>query len=181
MIRSYVIIFLIFSCSKLEDLPEKREIMKRPAMLFKDTTLLDFHEKGRLVWRMKTLYLERWAGSERIFGKPIQVEIYDSLGLQVAFLTADSGNIDKKMTFISASGHVKLKSAKGAVIQADSLIWDKESNRVRTDSRVRVLSEYGDVLSGQGFISDANLENWQIMSDVKAILQDAGKQMEQAF
>jgi hypothetical protein len=66
---------------------------------------------------------------------------------------------------------------KGASVRADSLLWNKKDNLVKTASYVRVVSEDGDVLQGVGFESDAQLDNWKILSDVTGIFQDAAKRM----
>lgn len=146
-------------------------------MLFTDTTLLDLHEGNRLSWRLKTAYLERWSGTEKVFAKPILVDIYDSTGAKVAFLRADSGSLDTYMSYVNAYGRVFAITPKGASVRADSLVWNKRDNVVRTESAVRVVSEDGDVLQGKGFVSDAKLENWQIQSNVTAIFQDAARRI----
>ncbi len=148
-------------------------------MLFSDTTLLDFYEKGALSWRMKTAYLERWDKNERIFVRPVLVDIYDSLGERVAFLRADSGTLDMKLTYVYAYGHVYAITPKGASVRADSLLWHKRENKVKTNSPVRVVSEEGDVLQGVGFRSDAKMENWQILSEVTGIFQDAARRLKE--
>lgn len=164
------------ACTKLEDEPPW-EYHERPMMLFTDTTILDLHEGDHLSWKLKTAYLERWGGSERVFAKPILVDIYDSTGEKVAFLRADSGSLDTRLSFVNAYGRVYALSPKGASVRADSLVWNKRDNVVRTGSAVRVVSEDGDVLQGKGFLSDARLENWQIQSNVTAIFQDAARRI----
>ena len=44
-------------------------------MLFNDTTLLDFYEEEVLSWKLKTAYLERWASNDKVFARPILVDI----------------------------------------------------------------------------------------------------------
>ncbi|MCI5601716.1 MAG: LPS export ABC transporter periplasmic protein LptC [Hallerella porci] len=162
-----------------EESPFDEEIVERPMMLFTDTTLLDFYEKERLSWKVKTAYLERWGGSEKIFARPILVDIFDSLGERSAFLRADSGTLDSRMNFVYAYGHVYALTPKGASVRADSLLWNKKDNLVKTESYVRVVSEDGDVLQGKGFVSDAKMENWHILSDVTGIFQDAAKRLKE--
>ena len=65
----------------------------------------------------------------------------------------------------------------GASGRADSLLWNKKDNLVKTASYVRVVSEDGDVLQGVGFESDAKLDNWKILSNVTGIFQDAAKRL----
>ena len=146
-------------------------------MLFTDTTLMDSYDKGVLSWKLKTAYLERWGDKEVVFVRPVLVAIYDSLGERTAFLRADSGRMDLKFTYVYAYGHVYALTPKGASVRSDSLIWNKKDNLVTTQSYVRVVSEDGDVLQGQGFVSDAHMDNWRILSSVTGIFQDAARRL----
>ena len=167
---------LFFGCEEIEE-PKPWIRVERPQMLFTDTTLLDSYDKGVLNWRLKTAYLERWADKEIVTVCPVFVDIYDSIGERVAFLRADSGSLDMKFTYVYAYGHVYALTPKGASVRADSLLWNKKDNLVKTASYVRVVSEDGDVLQGVGFESDAKLDNWKILSNVTSIFQDAAKRL----
>jgi len=167
---------LMLGCEEIEE-PKPWIRVERPQMLFTDTTLLDSYDKGVLNWRLKTAYLERWADKEIVTVRPVFVDIYDSVGERVAFLRADSGSLDMKFTYVYAYGHVYALTPKGASVRADSLLWNKKDNLVKTASYVRVVSEDGDVLQGVGFESDAKLDNWKILSNVTGIFQDAAKRM----
>ena len=150
MIWLILLALLLSACEEIEE--EKPWIqVERPQMLFTDTTLLDSYDKDVLNWKLKTAYLERWADKEIVFVRPVLVDIFDSLGERVAFLRADSGSMDMKFTYVSAFGHVYALTPKGASVRADSLLWNKKDNLVRTESYVRVVSEEGDVLQGKGF------------------------------
>jgi LPS export ABC transporter protein LptC len=169
---------LLAGCEEIEE--EKPWIhVDRPQMLFTDTTLLDCYDKDILSWKLKTAYLERWSDKEVVFMRPVLVDIYDSVGERVAFLRADSGRMDMKFTYVYAYGHVYALTPKGASVRADSLLWNKRDDQVKTDSYVRVVSEDGDVLQGKGFVSDARMDNWRILSNVTGIFQDAAKRMKE--
>jgi LPS export ABC transporter protein LptC len=174
-----LIFMAITSCTQLKEEYGTWEPKEYPVMLFADTTILELYEGDKLSWRVKTAYLERWGGSDSIFVKPIFADIYDSLGNKAAFLRADSGNLNMRMTFMRAYGRVYALSPKGAAVRADSLMWLKDDNKIRTDGFVRVVGETGDVLQGMGFVSDAKLENWNIRSNVTGIFQDAAKRLQE--
>lgn len=171
-----ILAVFFLGCEEIEE-PKPWIRVERPQMLFTDTTLLDSYDKGVLNWRLKTAYLERWADKEIVTVRPVFVDIYDSVGERVAFLRADSGSLDMKFTYVYAYGHVYALTPKGASVRADSLLWNKKDNLVKTASYVRVVSEDGDVLQGVGFESDAQLDNWKILSNVTGIFQDAAKRM----
>jgi len=173
------IIWILSGCTKTEEDVIIWEPKEHPVMFFSDTTVMDLYEGNRLAWKVKTAYLERWGGSDSIFVKPIFADIYDSLGNKAAFLRADSGNLNMRMTFVRAYGRVYALSPKGAAVRADSLLWLKIDDKIRTDGPVRVVGENGDVLQGIGFISDSKLENWSIRSKVTGIFQDAAKRLKE--
>ena len=169
---------IVTACEEIEE--EKPWLqVERPEMLFTDTTLMDSYDKGVLAWKLKTAYLERWTDKEVVFVRPVLVDIYDSLGERTAFLRADSGRMDLKFTYVYAYGHVYALTPKGASVRSDSLIWNKGDNLVTTESYVRVVSEEGDVLQGRGFVSDAHMDNWRILSNVTGIFQDAARRLKE--
>ncbi|MDR1811294.1 MAG: LPS export ABC transporter periplasmic protein LptC [Candidatus Fibromonas sp.] len=174
-----VAVLFTVSCTQTKEEDVVWEPREHPVMLFLDTTVLDLYEGDRISWKVKTAYLERWGGSDSIFVKPIFADIYDSLGNKAAFLRADSGNLNMRMTFVRAYGRVYALSPKGAAVRADSLMWLKKDDKIRTDGPVRVVGETGDVLQGIGFISDSKLENWHIRSKVTGIFQDAAKRLKE--
>jgi len=151
-----------------------------PLSEYRDTTILDMYEGSRLSWILKTLHLVKWPKSDLVRAKPVDLTVFDTLGKVAMRVTADSGAVDEGMSFLAASGHVHGKSTKGVEIVADSLRWNKAINQVSTESRVRVVSEDGDVLTGRGFLSDANLDNWQILSDVKGVFQKVNQRFQDA-
>jgi len=175
---SFLFVGLFSGCEEIEEEAPWVSV-DRPLMLFNDTTLLDFYEEEVLSWKLKTAYLERWASNDKVFARPILVDIFDSLGEKVAFLRADSGRLDMGMNYVFAYGHVFAFTPKGASVRADSLLWHKRDNMVKTDSYVRVVTEDGDVLQGKGFISDAKMDNWRILSEVTGIFQDAAKRLKE--
>lgn len=182
----HVVVAFLFLCfvvffSGCEEIEEEKPWIQveRPQILFTDTTLLDSYKNNVLSWKLKTAYLERWADREIVFVRPIFVDIYDSLGERAAFLRADSGRFDMKFTYVNAYGHVYAITPKGASVRADSLIWNKADNLVKTESYVRVVSEDGDVLQGKGFESDAKMDQWKILANVTGIFQDAANRLKE--
>jgi LPS export ABC transporter protein LptC len=168
-------------CSKIGDQPTdkgpKREL---PLAEYRDTTILDMYEGSRLSWVLKTKYLVKWPRTEMVRARPVDLVVYDTLGKVLVRVTSDSGAVDEGISFLVASGHVHGRSEKGVDITSDSLRWNKAINQISTDARVRVISEDGDILTGKGFISDAKLDNWQILSDVKGVFQKVGERFQNA-
>jgi LPS export ABC transporter protein LptC len=151
-----------------------------PLAEYRDTTTLDMYEGSRLSWVLKTKYLVKWPRTEMVKAKPVNLIVYDTSGNVMVRVTSDSGSVDEGISFLVASGHVHGHSEKGVDITSDSLRWNKAINQISTDARVRVISEDGDILTGKGFISDAKLDNWQILSDVKGVFQKVEERFQKA-
>ncbi len=149
-----------------------------PSAEYKDTTILDMYEGSRLSWILTTHYLAKWPHTDLVHARPINLVVYDSLGQGMATVTADSGAVDEAASFLLATGNVHAHSMKGVDVTTDSLRWNKAANQISTEAKVRVISEEGDVLTGRGFISDADLNNWRILSDVKGVFVKAHERVE---
>jgi LPS export ABC transporter protein LptC len=168
-------------CSKIGDQPTAKGPMRElPLAEYRDTTILDMYEGSRLSWVLKTKYLVKWPKTEMVRARPVDLIVYDSLGKTLVRVTSDSGAVDEGISFLVASGHVHGHSEKGVDITSDSLRWNKAINQISTEARVRVISEDGDILTGKGFISDAKLDNWQILSDVKGVFQKVEERFQHA-
>lgn len=170
------------ACTKLsEEQPTAKGPTKElPLAEYRDTTILDMYEGSRLSWVLKTKYLVKWPRTEMVKAKPVNLVVYDTLGNIMVRVTSDSGSVDEGISYLVASGHVHGRSEKGVEITSDSLRWNKAINQISTDARVRVISEDGDILTGKGFISDAKLDNWQILSDVKGVFQKVEERFQKA-
>ena len=104
--------------------------------------------------------------------KELYLDVYDSVGVLNSWLLSDSAWLGSKMNNIRLYGSVRLHTKDGLTVRTDSLWIDKKKKRAYTDSRVRIVSPDGDVLSGVGFESDTKFQDWKIVSNVKAIIQD---------
>jgi LPS export ABC transporter protein LptC len=161
-------------CSRMETPRIEEGGDRLPLTEYRDTTILDMHDGSHMAWRLKTTHLVRWPGSELVHATPVELSVFDSTGAFQMRVTADSGAVDEPVNFLLAQGNVHGVSAKGMDLRTDSLRWSKTLNQVVTEAAVRVISENGDILTGRGFVSDANLDHWQILSDVQGVFQEAG-------
>ncbi len=170
---------LLLGCSRKDsESRHPHDATVLPLTEYNDTTILDMHDGSHKAWRLVTTHLVRWPGAELVHATPVDLSMYDSVGGFLMRVTADSGAVDEAVTFLLARGHVFGRSAKGMELRTDSLRWNKSLNEVATDADVRVLSENGDILTGKGFVSDANLDHWQILSDVKGVFQHVEERTE---
>jgi LPS export ABC transporter protein LptC len=179
LMRWMILLILLAGCSHNDQKAQDTgPVKERPVAEYRDTTVLDMHDGSRLSWILKTTHLVKWPKSDLIRAEPADLEVFDSLGAPLMWVTADSGSMDEPANFLMAKGNVHGHSCKGMDLRTDSLRWNRTGNQVSTDAPVRVVSEDGDVLTGKGFVSDANLNNWQILSDVHGVFQKVNERAE---
>lgn len=145
-----------------------------PDAVFHGGARVDFWQSDTLAWRLRTESLRQEPGSQKVWSRPVDLTAFDKSRQPVAHVLADSGTMDRGMRFFRARGHVVGTNHGGMELRTDSLVFDKESDRIFTSAKVRVRTETGDVLTGTGFRSDAYLNRWEILSDVHGQFQDLG-------
>ena len=143
--------------------------------LFHDGARVDFWQSDSLTWRLNTRTLRQDPGSQKVWARPVDMTAFDKDGRPAAHVLADSGVMDRGMRFFRARGHVVGTNHGGMELRTDSIVFDKESDRIFTSAHVRVRTEAGDVLTGTGFRSDAYLNRWEILSDVRGEFRDLGQ------
>lgn len=173
---------LLAGCTDLgqDQAAGKGPVRELPLSEYKDTVVLDMYEGSRKSWVLRTRHLVKWPRTDLVKARPVDLVVFDSLEKQAVKVTADSGSVDEAISFLAATGSVHAKSVKGVEIWTDSLRWNKSLDQINTEARVRVVSEEGDVLTGRGFVSDAKLDNWQILADVKGVFQKVEERFQKA-
>ena len=152
--------------------PETDSVPKAVQAVFRGGAVVDFWMAETLAWKLNTLSLRQDPRTERVWTRPVDLMAFDHDEEIVARVKADSGTMDRGMRFFRAWGHVVGSNNGGMELRTESIVFDKESDRIYTAARVRVKTETGDILTGRGFRSDAYLNRWEILSDVKGQIRD---------
>jgi len=96
----------------------------------------------------------------------LEVKFYDSSGVHISTLTADSGVVTNKSSRMAVTGNVFAWTMDDKHLQTDSLRWDSESGMVATDGYVKIRRG-DDRISGWGLQTDQRLENMVIKRDIE--------------
>lgn len=91
----------------------------------------------------------------------IHVDFFDQFGTHQSVLIADSGTVYEKRNDLKVWKNVSVISDSGIVLKTELLKWDNRRQRIYTDRKVIFYSEK-DTLYGDGFESDAGLQNYEI-------------------
>jgi LPS-assembly protein len=91
---------------------------------------------------------------------------------QVTF-SADQVEYDSEREIVTASGQVRMVT-EGNVLNADRVIWNRETGEVRAEGNVRVVSPGGDTAYGDSVVLADTLRDGAV-SNLLLVLEDGGR------
>lgn len=134
------------------------------------TTVESDSGRTRYVFRAK---ITRIFANELKRAEDIQVEFYGGDRV-VSVLTAERGRLDPDGKMV-AEGHVVVNRLEdGAVLETESLYWDVEQQKIRTDEFFKI-TENDDVITGSGLTTDPDFKLVEIV-DPSGTLPNAKRQ-----
>lgn len=168
------------TCGKRQQIPKSNIVQdKIPVQEFTGQTTMLMTDSGRTQWVLRTPHIVREGERDRMVARPVEFDYYGGQKKVVSHLTAKYGEADgAEFESFFVRDSVRVSSSKGYRLEANDLRWDQKGNRVVSDGRVRFTTKQGDVLRGKGFVSDPDLENWKILSDVQGEFQQFEKRMD---
>ena len=114
--------------------------------------------------------IEKYEKRDSTLAWNLDVHFFDSVGVEVSHLIADSGLVREQINLMEAMGHVVVTTEDSVSLKTEYLIWNSVENIVKTDSFV-VLVQGGDTLRGYEFEADPDLGNWKIKRQVSGAIQ----------
>ena len=138
----------------------------------RDFSLTETSE-GKKNWTLWASYAAMYNAKNLVDAKTIRIEFFDSKGKRYSKLTADQGLVDQRTNNLEAVGNVRIVTETGVHMETDSLRWINNTQKIVSDAFVRVTRK-GDVVTGYGFESDANLDHFHLKREVRAEVRDQG-------
>ncbi|MBN1480617.1 LPS export ABC transporter periplasmic protein LptC [candidate division KSB1 bacterium] len=154
---------IVVQCSRDESTVMDKTESKR----FPDQEIWDFEAKtttnGKLEALIQAGHMQRFSKeSLMLFHDGVHVDFYDDQGEHASVLTADKGEYDMETENVKASGNVVVVSDSGITLYTEELFYNRESDRIVSNTHVKVETDEGHILHGVGFESDAQMEFWEI-------------------
>jgi LPS export ABC transporter protein LptC len=146
--------------------------LRMPDQEARDFTLTETSE-GKKNWTLLATYAAMYNDKNLVDAKTIQIDFFDTKGKRSSTLTADQGLVDQRTNNLEAVGRVHIVTETGVKMETDSLRWINNTQKIVSDSFVKVTRQ-GDVVTGYGFESDANLDHFHLKREVRAEVQDTG-------
>lgn len=123
-----------------------------------------FTDSGQIRYSLKTPRLLRFEneGAEYIeFPEGMELIKFDAKKNIISSLKADYAKQFVKEQRWEAKNNVVATNAKGDTLKTDHLIWEEKEGKIHTEEFVRIIRP-DQVITGIGFTSDQDLQNWRI-------------------
>ncbi len=141
-----------------------------PDQEFTDFTTVE-SDSGVVKWVLSAPVARVYNASKLLVTDDPRIEFYNEDGTLASVLLAKKGEYNQVTHDLTALGDVIVTSSEGYTLETESLVWVERLEEIHTEDFVRFIKGE-DILTGYGFRSDPNLENVEIMKDVKAYLRD---------
>jgi LPS export ABC transporter protein LptC len=146
--------------------------LRIPDQEARDFTLTETSE-GTKNWTLLATYAAMYNDKNLVDAKTIRIDFFDAKGQRSSTLTADQGLVDQRTNNLEAVGRVRIVTETGVRMETDSLRWLNATQKIVSESFVKVTRQ-GDIVTGYGFESDANLDHFHLKREVRAEVQDTG-------
>lgn len=91
----------------------------------------------------------------------VDVDFFDVHETHLSHLKSEEAKVNERTNDLVASGNVVVFSDSGVTLYTEELKWDHKREKIISDVFIKLVTEK-DTLTGIGFVSDSNLENWVI-------------------
>lgn len=156
-------------------MPAPRDTL--PSQVIDDFKLSET-QLGRRVWVLTAEEANNYNQRQEVELFRLRIEFYNSTGDSVnAVMTAKKGRINTASRDMEAKDSVVITSRDSLIMITDSIRWDNQDRRLRTESRVR-LTRGNDWLSGEGMEASPDLKEIELKRNVrgqKELLDDLSK------
>ena len=169
MVLSMLVAAVVMGCHKDAPSTTSGEEVRIPDQEARDFTLTESME-GRKSWTLWASYAAMFNDKNLVDAKTVRIDFFDKEGRKNSSLTADQGLVFQRTNDLEARGNVRVTTESGVTLETDSLRWQNARGKIASDAFVRVTRN-GDVVTGYGFESDANLEHFHLAREVRAEVQ----------
>ncbi|MBT3382701.1 MAG: LPS export ABC transporter periplasmic protein LptC [Prolixibacteraceae bacterium] len=123
-----------------------------------------FTDSGKIRFFLKTPKLLRFENDGNTyveFPEGMELIKYDANKIIISGISSDYAKQFIKEEKWEAKNNVIATNAKGDTLKTEHLIWEEKTERIYTDEFVKIIRA-DQIITGIGFQSDQNLENWKI-------------------
>ncbi|MDR2938276.1 MAG: LPS export ABC transporter periplasmic protein LptC [Prevotellaceae bacterium] len=164
MVACTLLATIAFSCkSDIEKVQELSDAQNVPSLRVENLNGR-VTEMGDVKMRFITPRLLQYNfATEKHTDFPQGIELYrykDSVTLESSLLADEAINYEAKSLW-EVTGNVKLRNAKGELLETEKLFWDQKAKRIYTDAWVKITNKDA-VINGEGLESDEAFDSYEV-------------------
>jgi LPS export ABC transporter protein LptC len=157
---------------KKEALPVSQDSISTPFQKFSNSTLY-FYEKKYIQWKLEAEHMQKpLLDTGSILVVPVKLTLYDSLGSIRTKVFSDSGTTSPSMESFVVWGDVLIKTKDSMTIKTQKLWWNKNTHRIESNDKVRIITKKGDILQGTGLNAVEDFSRFSFKSQVSGKFPD---------
>lgn len=172
--RLMIILFMMLSCSSIEQDEELDSEKAYPDQESWSTEII-LTKDGAKRAVILAGHLTKFNQKARInMDEGVAVDFFDEAQSHLSHLTSQQAQVNEKTNDLLAEGNVVVVSDSGVTLYTEQLRWSHAKERIVSDVFITLVTEQ-DTLTGIGFESDSNLENWIIQQPSGVTNREIGK------
>ena len=124
--------------------------------------LIILSRKADKVLEAKSVKLYKNSNEATLLVGDVVADFFNEDGQHISILFADSARIDGQTNNLRANGNVYVLSDSGYTLATNKILWDNRYEMIVAEDSVMFTHFEGDTLYGIGFESDIDLERFKI-------------------
>ncbi len=134
-------------------------------------------DKGKMTSEIAADKIIQYNDIDSTMAYVLNIRNFDTLGHVNSTVTGDSAVIREETRMYTIFGNVIVVTEDGTKLETDKLHWNPKTDKIHTDSFVRITNPDG-VVSGWGMEADQKIKSYKILHKVSGEYEDAGKLVE---
>jgi len=174
-----VFLFLTSGCGRKKEQVPVSDISVDAPYQELDTASMLFYDGIRKAWQLDAQHIiKSLTDTGHIYGNPIRITVFDSLGKISSKVFADSGSANAKMEMFTVWSNVFVRAENGVRVKAERLDWSQSTHRVTSKDFVEITTQKGDVLRGKGVDATEDFSSWSFLHEVSGRFPNFKERME---
>ncbi|MDO9548711.1 MAG: LPS export ABC transporter periplasmic protein LptC [Candidatus Marinimicrobia bacterium] len=156
-----LLVILILACSSVEDEVIEADAKKYPDQESWNTEIILTKNGQKRAIVLAGHLTKNNDESTIVLDETVDVDFFNAEQSHLSHLKSHRARVNENTNDLLASGNVVVVSDSGVTLYTEELRWDHRRERIISDVFITLVSDQ-DTLTGIGFESDSDLENWII-------------------
>jgi hypothetical protein len=171
LVQILVVSLVLGACSRADIPTGQIDQAQRPALQESWDIVLNVSNQGVPRMKLAAWHMERYDDPDSLFtffehnpqvaGDVVRATFFDTVGVESAVLTAESVRFDEESEHLIAVGDVRVISSSGRLLESETLHWDQAERTIEVPGSVYLQTE-DETIRGFDLVADENLDTYVI-------------------